>query len=323
MKSTARSYPVQGLLCAHGYKDSKLRTLPIESIFISLDAFETNVKFTFLDTKSRAVTPEIKMNGLPASKPAYKRMTSFINRAFEILKVTGSYTIDISQNFPLAIGIGSSASIYAALTVSIVNAFKKELPLKELSALARLGSYSAASSIIGNICIIRSSDHHEENIAELLCEKDSFPYSILVLPVEGDKRSEEIHEDIVKSPFYSQWIKCARETSRKLETLISKKQFDKIGPIAEHYIYNNFAAISTGPRNILSWNEGTLKRIILLRKLRSELNSSFFISTNSGPAVFVYTKPEEQNTIKESLAKMGIECIHSGIGGAAFVINSK
>jgi phosphomevalonate decarboxylase len=322
MKSTAKAHPVQGLVCAHGYKNSKLRTLPVESIFISLDVFETTVNFTFLETKSRPITPEIKMNGLPASQSSYKRMTAFFNRVFEILKISGSYTVDIFQNFPLATGIGSSASIYAALTVSIVNAVKKELSLKELSALARLGSYSAASSIVGNISIIRSSDHHEENIAELLCKKESFPYSILVLPVEGDKRSEEIHEDMVKSPFYSEWLKCAKETSRKLETLISKKQFDKIGPIAERYIYNNFAAISTGSRNILSWNGGTLKRIILLRKLRSELESSFFISTNSGPAVFVYTKPEEQKKIEEALANMGIECIPNEIGGAASTISS-
>ncbi|MCX6580787.1 MAG: hypothetical protein NT166_11470 [Candidatus Aminicenantes bacterium] len=308
MKVSARAHPVQGLLCAHGYKDADQKTLPVESIFVSLKSFHTDVGFSFSDTIS------IQMKGRHVSDDAYERMTGFVGRIFKKLGIKSSYSIDIEPHVPLAQGIGSSASIYAALTKCIVTITGKIFPDKELSALARLGSHSAAASIIGNVSIISGGEY-----AELLCQGEAFPFKILVLPVEGEKRTEEIHEDMPQSPFYSVWLECARASSLKLKELILKKKFDEIGPIAEKYIHNNFAAISTGPRNILTWNAETFRRIILLKKIRSELNGEFFISTNSGPAVFVYTRSGEE-TLMKKLKEMDIECHLSEVGGPAALI---
>jgi phosphomevalonate decarboxylase len=312
-KIRAKAHPVQGLLCAHGYKDVEQKTLPVESLFTSLEAFHTVVEFTLVDDES--IKPVINMKGHDVSDDAYQRITGFVKRIFEILKIRSSYSLDIELNFPLAVGIGSSASIFAAITRCIVSFTGKKLPGKEISVLARLGSHSAAASILGNISIIKKGKY-----AEVLCQAGSFPYKILVLPVEGKKRSEELHEDMPHSPFYSSWLKFARKTSSSLSTLISGKRFNEIGPIAERYIHTNFAAISTGPRNILTWNHETFRRVILLRELRTELNGTFFISTNSGPALFVYAEHEELEILKEKLKELQIESVMSDVGGPASLL---
>lgn len=314
-KISAKAHPVQGLLCAHGYKNVERKTLPVESLFTSLEAFHTVIEFTFLDDES--IKPVINMKGHDVSDDAYQRITGFVERIFKILNIRSSYSLDIELNFPLAVGIGSSASIFAAITWCIVSFTGKELPGKEISVLARLGSHSAAASILGNISIIRKGE-----FAEVLCQAESFPYKILVLPVEGKKRSEELHEDMPHSPFYSSWLKFARKTSDSLSTLISEKRFNEIGPIAEKYIHTNFAAISTGPRNILTWNHETFRRVILLRELRTELKGKFFISTNSGPALFVYAELKELEILKEKLDELDIESVISDVGGPASLLSN-
>ena len=309
------AHPVQGLVCVHGYTDTALRTLPAPGVFASIEAFTVTIKLRTLQNSN--ASPVIRQcgNALPTNWES--RMREFISIIFGRFNVQHSCIVDIEQNFDSAIGLGSSAAIYAALTVALTYSLQKELSTTELSLLARLGSYSAAASITGNISRIDVSDRAEENYSKVICDKDVFPYRIIVLPVSGKKESEQIHSEIVKSPYYSTWLSRAQLISERVSADFRKGLFSAAGNLIESFIFDNQAAISTGPNNLVLWSGHTLQRILILRRLRIERDLSFFISMNSGPAVFIYALPDELPTILEELNNAGIDYVISNIGGAA------
>lgn len=318
-QATCKAHPVQGLVCAHGYYDAEYKTLPVESVFVSIGALESVVTFTLSTTVNR---PLIRFLGDDLPVEWYERMTSFVDRVLALFSLTGSYTIDVEQNFQSSIGVGSSAAVYAALTKSIVDAVGKKLTIRELSGLARLGSYSAAAAIVGNVSVIRTGDSYADNVAEVICLGEDFPCHILVLPVSGEKRSEEIHADILSSPFYEVWLQRAKALSKEVVSLVSAGRIDELGSRVEPYIYENYATICTGSMNLLSWKPETVRRIELLRDFRVASGASFFISMNSGPAVFVYVKPEDTPTLLSYLEEAGVECVVSSVGSAALLLQS-
>jgi phosphomevalonate decarboxylase len=320
MKATCIAHPVQGLVCAHGYKDPEEHTLPVETVFVSIGALQASVSFTYLTGAD--FRPVMRFGGREISDDWYNRMMVFVNRILKLLGVNGSYIIDIQQNFQSGIGIGSSGAVYAALTKSIVHAIGKQLPIRAISGLARLGSYSASAAIVGNVNVIRTADFPSDNVAEVIYPGKDFPYSLIILPVDGEKRSEDIHADIVSSPFYSVWLQRAQALSEEVISLILTGRIGEVGPKVEPYIYENYAAICTGSMNLLTWKSETLRRLELLRDLRTKLGIHFFISMNSGPAVFVYIKLEDQDFLLSYLAKSGIEYIVSHIGGPALLLQS-
>ena len=314
-QATCKAHPVQGLVCAHGYKDTQLKTLPVESVFVSISVLEALVTFTWSTTSDPSV---IKFLGQDLPVKWHERMTCFVNRIMAMFSLTGSYRIDIEQNFASGIGVGSSAAVYAALTKSIVNAAGIEVSNRELSALARLGSYSAAAAIVGNVSVIRTGTSHADSVAEVICLAENFPYRLLVLPVGGEKLSEEIHADIISSPFYEVWLRRAKALSKDVVSMLSTGKIDALGSKVEAYIYENYAAICTGSMNLLSWKAETLQRLELLRNFRVASGLTFFISMNSGPAVFVYVEPDHAPIIISYLKEAKVECLVSDVGGATY-----
>jgi mevalonate pyrophosphate decarboxylase len=310
---TCSAHPVQGIVCAHGYADSKLKTLPVETVFASIGALETIVRFSLLPGKA---APRVICNGRAVPASWANSVEQFVRIAQ--LQSTGerlSYAISIHQNFRSGIGVGSSAAIYAALARCLVRVFNLDLP--DESAFARLGSYSAAAATVGGISVIRSGPGHSDNIAEAVCSANNFPFRILVLPVDGEKQSSDLHQDMPKSTYYDAWLAEARRVSQSVVASIRNHDWPSLASEVEHYLYTNFAAMSTGPRNLLPWRPTTLRRLSQLTEIRQEAKLPFFMSMNSGPAVFVYVRPRSLEALLSCLRKKRIPCLLSQVGGGA------
>lgn len=313
--ATARANAVQGLLCAHGYRDRTARTLPVTSLFVSIDSLHATVDFQF-DPDSNA-EPVVALGYQPLSNDWFNRITAFTTTLLNAYGFVGSYRIFIDQNFPSGIGVGSSAAVYAALTLSVTSALRLEVTQDRLSSMARRGSYSAAAAITGHVSAVSTAKSSTANFGKIVCRNVDFPYKLVVLPVAGEKKSEEIHEDIISSPFYDQWLQAAKRLSAHLRELIRGDKFDEIGKAVESYVYLNYATISTGRRNLMPWAPETLSLLSRLRNAREKKNLDFFISMNSGPAIFLYFKPREERKLLVALETLKVEYIISDIGGSA------
>lgn len=305
---TCVAHPVQGLVCAHGYADVGLKSVPVESVFAAINAFETHVRFS-LQKAGKPIA--ISCNGRSVPPDWSASIRAFIRRSVPESEI--AYQINIRQNYRSGIGVGSSGAIYGALARCLVRIF--ELDPTDASALARLGSYSAAAATTGGISVVRSGARHLDNVAETICPADEFPFRMVVVPVDGEKQSRDLHEDMPRSLFYEPWLHEARRVSKYVVAAIVARDWQAVGTEVERYMYTNFAAMITGPRNLLPWRPTTMRRLLQLAEIRSESRLPFFIGMNSGPAIFAYTKPRDLEPLLARMHAKRIPCLSSEIGG--------
>ena len=135
VQSISIAHPIQGLLCAHGYEIEELRILPVQTIYAALSCFHTQVKFSLVDDNRSS--KNVSCNSHEIRTDEKHRIIDFTQRVLESFGCNDSFNIEISQNFPVAIGIGSSSSLFASLTNSIINALGVSLSLTEISSIAR------------------------------------------------------------------------------------------------------------------------------------------------------------------------------------------
>jgi phosphomevalonate decarboxylase len=313
--SVARAHAVQGLVCAHGFQDTDRHLALVPNVFVSLAALTVIARFSF--TGSNRAGTRFLENGRSAPAAWRERGLAFVKRLLDDAGAKDAFEVDIQQDFPSGVGLGSSAAVYAALTLAVTRAVHSDVTSRSLSATARLGSYSAAAAITGHVSVVRSTGSHKSSYAEVICPSDRFPFDVLVLAVRGDKRSAEIHEDIVHSPYFEAWLPRARRLSASVVQAIRKRRFDEIGSAVESYIYENLGVVMAGSRHIMAWRPGTLRRLEFLRQLRVQSNIPFFLAMNSGPGLFVYAEPSDAGGLAERIRQAGFACIHSRVGGGA------
>ena len=99
------------------------------------------------------------------------------------------------NNFESNIGLGASASAFAALALAASDAAGLNLPRMELSRLARRGSTSAARSVTGIFSHLHTSEHAEDCVAERISDVCEENIRIIVGVVPEYKRTSRVHTD--------------------------------------------------------------------------------------------------------------------------------
>jgi len=144
-KETGASFaPTNIALCKYwGKRNTELNLPATSSLSIALPGKGAFTKVMLSTQAEDTVT----LNGLSIATNTsfYRRLTQFIELFRK--KVMWRLHIEIQMTIPVAAGLASSACGFAALTMALNDLFQWQLPLRDLSILARLGSGSAARSL--------------------------------------------------------------------------------------------------------------------------------------------------------------------------------
>lgn len=135
--------PINIALCKYwGKRDEELNLPMTSSLSISLGSKGAYIRVT-LNTKPK---DEIYVNGelIAIDSVFAKSLQNFLD-LFRPIKTF--YKIITTIDVPIAIGLASSACIYAALVQALNHLYKWQLNRTQLSILARLGSGSACRSL--------------------------------------------------------------------------------------------------------------------------------------------------------------------------------
>ncbi len=163
------------------------------------------------------MTPETK---------EYRRIQGYLRKLARLIDPGISsydYTIITSNNYPTAAGLASSASGFAALATALAKALSSEYSwaeealrdIRKLSALARLGSGSAARSVLpGGVVWWRGWDRSGfdpvwGSYAELAASRVSDLVLVYVFLSRREKKvssSEGMRRSVYTSPLYWQWV---------------------------------------------------------------------------------------------------------------------
>lgn len=317
MQATAIAQPNIALIKYWGKRDIERNLPAVGSISITLSDLFTEVSVE-LDEKLRA--DSLMINGV-FDEQRLPRMQLCLDNVIGEQRVRARITSQ--SNFPIAAGLASSASSFAAATVAAAGAAGLSLKVDDLARVAGRASGSAARSFYGGIAELRNCD--DTINLNALCNEHSWPLKVVVAITEtgpkhtGSTEAMEISRN--SSPFYSSWLEQQDGDLQIARTAIEQRDFAALAEIAEHNCLKMHSVMWASRPAIVFWNSVTLQCLQTVRRLQEDGHNVFF-TIDAGPQVKAVCLPEDFEAVREALSTTEgvIEIMSSGLGPAARLV---
>jgi diphosphomevalonate decarboxylase len=228
--------------------------------------------------------------------------------------------ISSESNFPIAAGLASSASAFAALVVAADAANGEGRSTAQLASLAGRASGSAARSLYGGYAELENSGD-DISVSCLRCASD-WPLKVVVaITALGPKpvgSTEAMEISRRTSPFYARWIEQQPLDLADARDAIVQRDFEKLASVAEHNCLKMHSVMWGSRPPMMYWNSVTLACMQTVRELQSQGVAVFF-TIDAGPQVKAICEPTDELRVRDALAgTSGVEDILvSGLGGGA------
>lgn len=223
-------------------------------------------------------------------------------------------------NFPVAAGLASSASAFAALTIAAARAAGRSLDTATLANLAGRSSGSAARSLFGGFVELESRTN--DVAVRTLRDGASWPLRVVVAITETAPKSvgstEAMEISRKTSPFYSNWVEKQDEDLALARDAIMKKDFLKLAAVAEHNCLKMHSMMWASRPPTVFWNSATMRCLQTVRRLQRSGFGVFF-TIDAGPQVKAVCLPEHEEQVRTALASTdGVaDIMVTGLGDAA------
>jgi phosphomevalonate decarboxylase len=311
MKGSATAHPIQGLIKYHGLKDESLRIPFHDSISVATSptVSHTTVEFGRFKKDSASVD-ERELAGREM-----ERVVSVVDEVRRRSGVNLRFKMASRNNFLSNVGLGASASGFAALAVASCKAAGLKLSLERMSVIARRGAGSATRSVTGAFSRWKAG-HEDEESYSYQVESEKFQIGIVVALIPAFKYTESAHKAVLGSPFFHSRLAYIHGALAEMENAIRKHDVEKIGILAERDSLILHGITMTGLDEMILWRPETVKVILEVREMRSEGLPAFF-SIDTGATVYVNTKPKHVKEVEARIKALDIETIVCGVGGSA------
>lgn len=225
--------PINIALCKYWGKRNDELNLPVtSSLSISMGHLGTTTKVSIHDRD------QVVLNGEEIDPSG-----SFARRLFEYLdRYRGDddphYLVETESNIPIAAGVASSASGFAALVLALNELYGWKLSTRDLSILARLGSGSASRSVASGFVEWHAGaredgmDSYAEAWAETWPDLRIGLVTVSTTEKPVDSRTA-MKRTMQTSPLYEGWPGRSAEDLDQLRTAIREKDFNLLGETAE------------------------------------------------------------------------------------------
>ena len=315
---TARAYANIALVKYWGKKPGPGNIPATPSISFTLKALRTD---TIIE---RSVTGKDRffLNGTPADKQTTGRLKNYLDYWRNNNLIDGCFDISSVNNFPTKAGLASSSSGFAALAVGLGAFCKLKLRRQQLSRLARIGSGSAARSVVGGLAAFPLSS---DPAARMLIPSGEAPWGMVITIVDdGEKKigSRQGMEICRKhSPYYKSWISRAVSDYKRMLSALRKLDFTLVGEITEANALAMHACMIGARPSLLYWTPTTLEIIKTAQRLRDK-GLETYITIDAGPNAVLLGKKEDLSRISRYVRQIsGVKSvIKSGPGDGAMII---
>ncbi len=315
MKASAAAHPIQGLIKYHGLKDETLRLPYHDSISVATSPTASHTTIEF----GRARKDSAQVDGKKLSGREMERVLAVVNQVRRRAGTRDKFRMVSNNNFPSNVGLGASASGFAALAVSACEALGLDLSLQETSVIARRGAGSATRAVTGAFSRWKTGATDEDSYSYQI-ESERFQMGIVVALIPAFKYTENAHKAVLGSPFFHSRLAYIHDALAEMESAIKRHDIEKVGMLAERDSLILHGITMTGIDEMILWRPETVRVILEVRKMRSEGIPAFF-SIDTGATVYVNTKPENVRKVEKRIKKLGIKTITCGVGGAARVVD--
>ena len=311
VKASAVAHPIQGLVKYHGLADERLRLPFHDSISVCTAPLTTRTTVEFGDFPGDSAA----VDGTPLSGHEMHRVLAVMDEVRRRSGIPSRFRMESRNDFPSNVGLGASASGFAALALAGAAAAGLEATPAELSTIARRGAGSATRAVTGGFSKWRRGLTDEESFSEQLAGPD-LEMAMIVALVPAYKQTEDAHRDAVTSPFFQARLMEVPRLLLEMELAIRERAVARIAALAERDTLLLHGITMTGRSEMLLWRPETISVMLLVQKMRSEGLPVFF-SIDTGATVYVNTVPQHASTIEARLKESGVPTLPCTVGGPA------
>lgn len=286
----------------------------VPSLSVTLDTL------TATTTIEEATNDQFVLNGEvqtgAAADPKLMRFLAYLRERHDVPPLT----IRSDNNFPTAAGLASSAAGFAALVTAVNQLCSLALNSEQLSELARVGSASAARSILGGFVGLTGPDF----VARSIAPREHWPLCVVVAITNTSKKSVSSTEGMTRSaatsPYYPAWLNTAADDYASALAAIKTRDFQALATVSEHSCLKMHAVMQTTQPPLMYWNPASLACIHKIQELRTQGTDVFF-TIDAGPQIKAICSQQSASTVENILGQMPgvLSVTRIGLGGPSRV----
>lgn len=314
MRAAAQAQPNIALIKYWGKKDLQTNLPAVGSLSITLDSLWTRVTVDFPDDGQ---PDRLQVNG--EFSPG---MLSRVSRCLD--QVAGNdrlpALVQSESNFPIAAGLASSASVFAALVLAADRAAGRARDVLPLARLAGRSSGSAARSLYGGFTELRLAGETIET--EQLLRPSDWPLQVVVAVTEEGAKPLGSGDAMIRSakssPFYASWVERQDDDLHAARSAVMARDFAKLAAVSEHNCLKMHSVMWTSRPPIVYWNRATLSCMQVVRQLQQDGLAVFF-TIDAGPQLKAVCLPAAAAAVATALAETPgvIRIMQSALGAGA------
>ncbi len=311
MKASAVAHPIQGLVKYHGLADEALRLPFHDSISVCTAPLISHTTVSFEDYEE----DYLELDGTKIHGRPLERVVAILEEVRRRAGFDEKARVVSTNNFPTNVGLGASASGFAALALAASRAAGLKLSLEEVSTIARRGAGSASRAVTGAFSKWQMATTDEDSFSYQLASEE-LQMGIIVALVEAYKDTEAAHREVLGSPFFAARLAEVPKMLAEMELAIAEGDIGRICQLAERDTLMLHGMTMTGPGEMLLWTPETLTVVVAVRRMREDGIPAFF-SIDTGATVYVNTLPEAVEEVEAKIADLGIRTVRCWVGGPA------
>lgn len=310
-KSATAFAPSNIALCKYWGKKSLNLNLPINSsLSVSLSNKGATTSVSLINSDEDVVI--LNNNQVDNGSNFYKKIVKFL-RLFknQLPSNKTAFQVVTNSNLPIAAGLASSACGFAALVKSLDKLFNWNLPLKDLSILARLGSGSACRSLFDGFVKWHAGVRPDgsDSFAESL--NVSWPEFCIGLLIFDQKEKylssrEAMLLSVETSPLYAVWPELAAQDLTVIESAINNQDFVLLGQTAEANALAMHSVMLSARPAIMYSNSETINNIQKIWDIRRKHNLELYFTQDAGPNLKLLFLSKDIAIIKQLFPKVEI-----------------
>jgi len=288
-----------------GVDDPTINLPQTNSISMTLAEAHTTTTVEWLDQRDAADRGDhIELDGVLLDAAKAARLVRHLDRLRALAGVTDRAHVVSQNNFPMASGIASSASGFAALSVAGAAALGLELGLTELSALARLASGSASRSLFGGFVEWERGQDDLTSVAHQLYPPAHWELYDLVAVVSSEEKavsSADGHTLAANSPLNRGRVEFVNDVLAETRAAIAACDLSRLGPIIEQDALAMHAVMMTSTPSLFYWQPATLAIMHAVRSRREADGLQAYFTIDAGPNVHVICTAADVAAVKALL----------------------
>lgn len=302
MKKTAIAPANIAFIKYWGKKDEVLRLPSNGSISMNLSGLTTTTTVEFSKSYKKDL---VIIDGLVKADES-ERVIEHLDRIRNMAGISQKAKVVSLNSFPKSTGLSSSASGFAALTLSAASAAGLSLSERNLSILARLASGSACRSIpSGFVEWLEGTDNNSSYAVSL--HPPNF-WNIVDIVVIVSREKKEVPTSLGQkyastSPFFSVRLSRINDKIKQIKTFMKEKNFLRFGELVEAEALEMHAIILTSQPPLIYWQPETLLIMKAVKNWRKEGLPVYF-TVNTGQDIHLICEKEFIKRVKTKLKKI-------------------